>query len=207
MRRAIRRRQGVHIPAVRRVSVDGALCVSELTRRPTSGLLCDKGPSARHERGYISASSGGRTDGRPQRLASHGRDRRRSTRRRSRPTFPGATVRPPPPHGAVRDRGAATVIGVAALLRDAGAGPIAVRRVRSRADPIACQRQCCVCCSLVKKLMGGESFLALGWGARSSCQMRLARWRLSDRMASRWVLPSVFLRAMKSIVWGDSGRA
>jgi hypothetical protein len=30
---------------------------------------------------------------------------------------------------------------------------------------------------------------------------------LSDRMASRWVLPSVFLRAMKSIVWGDSGRA
>ena len=39
-------------------------------------------------------------------------------------------------------------------------------------------------------------------GARSSCQMRLARWRLSDRIASRWVLPSVFLRATKAIVSG-----
>jgi hypothetical protein len=34
-----------------------------------------------------------------------------------------------------------------------------------------------------------------GWGARRSCQMRRARWRLRQRMASRVVLPSARLRS------------
>ena len=41
-----------------------------------------------------------------------------------------------------------------------------------------------------------------GWGAPKSCQMRRARWRLRQRIASRWVLPSDCLRSMKSIRLG-----
>ena len=52
------------------------------------------------------------------------------------------------------------------------------------------------CCSYVKKLMVMAVFLGSGGARWSRCQMRRARWRLRQRMASRWVLPSAVLRAM-----------
>src|SRR4051794_28095332 len=50
--------------------------------------------------------------------------------------------------------------------------------------------------SYVKRSMWRASFLGRGWGGWSRCQMRRARWRLRQRIASRPVLPSARLRAM-----------
>jgi hypothetical protein len=52
---------------------------------------------------------------------------------------------------------------------------------------------------LCREVDGWGGVSETGWGARSSCQMRRARWRLSERTASRCVLPSVFRGPSSSI--------
>src|SRR5512133_1341004 len=82
---------------------------------------------------------------------------------------------------------------------------IVARRYCSRLLAGALPRPACAALLMLllcQEVDGSGVVSGTGWGARSSCQMRLARWRLSDRIASRWVLPSVFLRATKSIVSG-----
>src|SRR3954452_21590819 len=76
------------------------------------------------------------------------------------------------------------------------AAPGAKAALASGSRPLSCVLLLC------QELDGWGGVSGTGWGARSSCQMRLASWRLSDRIASRWVLPSVSLRARNSIVSG-----
>ena len=68
------------------------------------------------------------------------------------------------------------------------------RRLPMAATQHRATRHRCFRCSYVKEVMVGVSIT--GAGVRSRCQMRRARWRLRERMASRVVLPSAFLRAM-----------
>jgi cytochrome c peroxidase len=58
----------------------------------------------------------------------------------------------------------------------------------------------CSCCSFVKKLMDVARFW-LRVGRAQELPDARARWRLRQRIASRWVLPSDGLRAMNSIVF------
>jgi hypothetical protein len=71
-----------------------------------------------------------------------------------------------------------------------GAAPSPQRQRGRRGSPLPLLLLLC------QEIDGDGGVAWSGWGARRSCQMRRARWRLRQRRASRWVLPSAVLRAM-----------